>query len=446
MKAVYLITCISVLCCFLNGTTFAQSVVIRVSTIDKTTKDKLSHVSVVSNGTLTKQTVYTNGSGIAFLTVSLSDSLKVRVSQASYGTQEREVKWNKNRKYDTISMEFTLLFQQATNLAGVTVKPAGVPDTVYRSEQLSVNDYGLLPDGRMVLLTYERTMKKGTELLLFDGLRVQSDLAIEEPAQSLVRDFRGNIHALTANHAFGIQAKENAITIVEMDKPYFMTYLAPIVDTSVTKMFFSNYQSHYPQFDYFAFDRLDSTYRKIANIEDTFMMELYRSEYKWVDVRTRLWARDKERETGVDAEIWVGANYFTQSIYYKALYAPMFKKADTLYVFDHYRNWLYRYNDLGNIIDSLPIFHHLQPKQTGWKKQLIQDYGTGQVYVLYEKAGKTSLRRIDLQTGELKELIPLHFKYPENIQVQGNRVYYVYRPFESAQKKFLYSERLPFRY
>lgn len=36
------------------------------------------------------------------------------------------------------------------------------------------------------------------------------------------------------------------------------------------------------------------------------MMELYRSEFKYVDVRTKLWAMDKEHETGIDKEIWVG--------------------------------------------------------------------------------------------------------------------------------------------
>jgi hypothetical protein len=170
-------------------------------------------------------------------------------------------------------------------------------------------------------------------------------------------------------------------------------------------------------------------------------MELYRSEYKWADIRTKLWAKEKENETGIDAEIWVGANYFTQSIYYKQLYAPLFVINDTVLVFDHYKNWMYRFSRVGNMIDSLPIYYHLQPKQTGWKKQLIQDQITGQIYLLFDKAGWMSLKRFDVKTGKLAETIPLSFRYADKILIRNNCVYYTYRPFETAQKKFLYKER-----
>ena len=47
-------------------------------------------------------------------------------------------------------------------------------------------------------------------------------------------------------------------------------------------------------FEYFTFDQLDSSYKKIMHIEDDLMMELYSAEYKWADVRTKLWAKNKE--------------------------------------------------------------------------------------------------------------------------------------------------------
>jgi hypothetical protein len=173
-------------------------------------------------------------------------------------------------------------------------------------------------------------------------------------------------------------------------------------------------------------------------------MELYRSEYKWVDVRTKLWAREKERETGIDKEIWVGASYFTQSIYYKELYAPLFRKNDTIILFDHYQNWLYRFSETGELFDSIAIYHHIQPKETGWKENILQDQLTGEIYMYYEKDGKSSLRLFDINTGKVGAQIPLSFKYVEKVLIRQNFVYYTYRPFESVSKKFLYRERLPF--
>jgi hypothetical protein len=191
---------------------------------------------------------------------------------------------------------------------------------------------------------------------------------------------------------------------------------------------------------------LDSTYSKIINIKDDLMMELYRSEYKWVDVRTKLWAKNLELETGIDAEVYVGANYFTQSLYYKELYAPLFHRNDSLFVFDYYADKLFTFDAAGNKLDSVSIYHHYHPKSTGWKKHLIQDQITGQVYAVFDKAGFTYLGRIDTKTGEIAEKVRLEFRYIDKISIHNNFIYYVYRPYESVQKKFLYKERLPYDY
>src|SRR5690606_15581015 len=127
-------------------------------------------------------------------------------------------------------------------------------------------------------------------------------------AQELVHDYRGNPHVICENAVYGIYIRDNQVGVATLEKEYFLKYLLPIVDTNRSKMYFSTFDQYYPAFDYFIFDQLDSSYTKILNIQDDLMMELYRSEYKWVDVRTKLWAKNKELQTGIDAEIWVGAN------------------------------------------------------------------------------------------------------------------------------------------
>jgi hypothetical protein len=173
-------------------------------------------------------------------------------------------------------------------------------------------------------------------------------------------------------------------------------------------------------------------------------MELYRSEFKYVDTRTKIWAKEKEKETGVDKEIWVGMYYFTSSIYYKELYAPLFMKQDTFYLFDHYKNYMFSFNAAGKALDSIPIFYHLSKRENGWQKQLIQDVENGEIYIYFEKGGRAMLRQFNTHTGELSDAVELYYSYPTHIQVRNNFTYYIYRPYESIQKKFLYRERLPF--
>lgn len=426
----------------LIGSAARSQSVLEIIVQDRMSKDALTHARLIVHTSASDSTVqYTNRLGVGYYKLT-SDTISIRCEHISYGTEQQQY-IRRTKGSDTLKVVMYLRFETSLE---VTIRPPGRPDTIYRSQRLSVSDFDFLPDGRFLLLAYSKNLNKGTELLLYDEREVLGTIPLEEKGTELIRDYRGNVHVITANNVFGISAQGNEVAIGGLEKNYFMTYIAPIVDTTATKYFFSNFNPDYPAFNYFTYDLADSSYRKIAHVEDELMMELYRSEYKWADIRIKLWAKEKENETGVDAEIWVGANYFTQSVYYKELYAPMFERNDTVFVFDHYKSLLFRYDRLGNSIDSLPIFHHFQAKQSGWETKLIQDQTTGQVYSVYEKAGKVSLRLIDLTTGEMKETVPLHFKYPEKILIRGNSVYYTYRPFETAQKKYLYREKLPFNF
>ncbi len=347
---------------------------------------------------------------------------------------------------DTIKLTILMNPMKMRDLKEVVVKAPGVPDTVFQSDRLSVADFEVQNNGNILLLAYPKQLNKGSELLLFDGKNILTSFQVNDRAQYLLRDYLGNSHVVCDENTFGIYYNGKDIQIAQIPKDYFFKYLAPIVDTTVSKLYFSNYNKDFPAFNYFAMDKTDSTYKAILHIEDDFMMELYRSEYKWMDVRTKLWAKNKEIETGIDKEIWVGANYFTQSIYYKEVYAPMFQRNDSVFVFNYPKDKLEIFDKNGNKLDSIAIFHHYHAKQTGWKRQLIQDHGTGAIYAVFERTGNTFLGLVDVKTGHIEEKVKLNFRYVDKIRVHNNFVYYVYRPFESIQKKFLYKERLPYSF
>lgn len=345
---------------------------------------------------------------------------------------------------DTVRYMFEMDFIRTQDVETMWVVAPGVPTQVFGSERLHVNDFEILANGDILLLTYPKQLKKGSQLILYDGRDIRANIDVEEVAEELVHDFRGNPHLICENDVIGVVATDKKIGLARVEREYFTNYVMPILDTNKAKLYFSNFNSLYPAFDYFSFDRVDSAYRKISEIKDELMMELYRSEYKWVDVRTKLWAKQKEYDTGIDAEIWVGMQYFTQSIYYKELYAPLFHRNDSLFVFDYYKDRLRIYDDLGDPLDSIPIYHHYDKRHTGWASQLVQDRKTGQIYALYDRAGYQYIGWVDTKTGEINQHVRLEHRYAQQIQVYNNEIYYVYRPFESAQKKYLYKQRLPY--
>jgi hypothetical protein len=345
---------------------------------------------------------------------------------------------------DTIRKTIQLRAERIQEEKEVVLRP-NKPDTVYASTTYSVADFELDAKGALLLLTYEKNLQKDAQLQVVKDQYTAAILSIPERAQSLKRDFRGNIHVLTAESVFGVEAVDSNYALVNIPKDYFFKYLVPIVDSSQTRMFYSSYSDIYPAFEYGSVDQLDATYRTLVEIKDDLMMELYRSEYKWVDVRTKLWAKNLENQTGLDAEIYVGARYFTQSLYYEPVYAPLFLVQDTIYIFDYPKDLLRVYLTDGTPVRTVPIFHHYQAKQSGFQKNLQQDRQTGKIYAVFEQQGYCYVGLLDLQTGVVTQKVKLAFRYVEKVRVHNNEVYFIYRPFESTQKKFLYKQKLPVR-
>jgi hypothetical protein len=190
-------------------------------------------------------------------------------------------------------------------------------------------------------------------------------------------------------------------------------------------------------------EKRDTVYTNIRHIEDDLMMEQYRAEYKFADVRTKLWAWDMEAETGIDRQIWVGANIFTNSIYYDPPIGDFYRVGQHLFVFDFYNDLLLSYEaHSAEPKDSIAINFHLNPRKSGWEQRIIQDPVTKKTYTFFNDAGYYKLAEVNLETGELINEFKLFYRYAENIQIFNGSVYYIYRPFESLQKKYLYYEEL----
>lgn len=429
---------------FIQNVAAQDSIVLRGEVRERIDKNSIPYATVKIEYGDTVIETKTGYSGNFIIAFPKTSKYKIIVSHDLF--EERSLESIYNPKKDTVNITIELNFQKIREINTVDILAPGVPDKIFGDSILSVSDFEILNDGSLLLLVYPKRLDKGSEIILWKESVILNHLIVPDKAEYLVRDYRGNPHVICENKVFGINVDGFKIQLSTLEKEYFEKYLSPILDTNKTKIYLSNFNKDYPEFQYYAYDKMDSTYRKIISITDTLMMELYRSEYKWADVRVKLWAKNKELETGIDAEIWVGANYFTKSIYYKELYAPMFHRNDSLFVFDYYRDQLMIFDQEGNQLDSISIYHHYHPKETGWKKNLIQDRVTGQIYAVMFLSGYTYIRRVDTKTGKLGDKIQLEYRYVEKVEINNNEVYYIYRPFESTQKKYLFKEKLPYHF
>jgi hypothetical protein len=297
-------------------------------------------------------------------------------------------------------------------------------------------------DGQMFLLSYEKTLKKESKIFLLDENQELLHTHVI-PGQSirLFKDYSGQSYVITIDKVFQINvSKTNRIELIAINNDVFYDYYYRIIDTISNVYLYSNFNELYPAIKFFSSSKLDSTHSLIKEVKDDFMMELYRAQFKYVSGRDKLWAYRKEQQTGIDKEIWVGASVFTNDILYKPIYAPLFVKNDSIYLFDHYQNYIYNYNSSLELLDSIPITYHLKSKNEKWSQPLIQDEKEKDIFVLFNSGGFYIIKKIE--NGNVNRGFKLTNRYVENIKIYDGYVYYVYRPYESIQKKFIYKEKI----
>lgn len=315
------------------------------------------------------------------------------------------------------------------------------PDTVFGSEHFSVEDFEFYED-KMILLVYEKNMRKGSKIFLTDlEQNILSRYMIPGQAIELHRDFEGRVNLLCEGKTYEVAVEADEIILYPRDDHQFNTQIKPVIDTTENKIYFSNYSADYPAFDYFTWMEGDSLPENLDFIVDKHLMELYRSEFKYLPPRQKLEAVRLGMKYKIDKEVAAAMlSGFSQSMYYEPLYAPLFVVDDTVVIFDHYEDLLYRFDRKNNLLDSANINYHRAWKRIEWRKEMVHDRVQNNVYAIFLRDGYHYLKQIDLHTGEVMASFRFTFKYAERIQVKDDYVYYIYRPFESMQKKFLYKE------
>ena len=109
-------------------------------------------------------------------------------------------------------------------------------------------------------------------------------------------------------------------------------------------------------------------------------------------------------------------------------------------MFDHYQNYIYNFNSAIELVDSIPINYHFKSKKEKWSQPLIQDENDKNIFAVFNTGGYYVLKEIEL--GKVSQGFKLSNRYVEKIKIYNGYVYYVYRPYESLQKKFIYKEKI----
>ncbi len=362
----------------------------------------------------------------------------------SLGYKKEVLEIEREKNQDSL-MVIVRLITDSFSLETINVSANVQPDTVLSSAKYSIADFNFYGNN-YILLTFKKSLEKTCIRYCEDSGKEVDVIDVPEEAgeaKEIFYDFMGYSNLLCKNKIYRIIIRNEKLFLAELNYNDFNALVKPVIDTINENLYFSNYSSDFPLFSYFDYNRLDSIDKKFATIENKELMDLYRYEYYFLKPNEKLMARQIAQEYNIDKHIAAAMmTGFTNSMFYTPLYAPLFIIGDTLNVFDHYKNYMFRFNKNGIKIDSAEIRYHHPKKWKEWKNRLLKDNTQENIYALFSKDGHQYLKKIDTHNGKENGTYKIIHYSAEKIKIKDNYIYYVYRPYESTQEKFLYREKI----
>ena len=326
------------------------------------------------------------------------------------------------------------------------------PEVVFTHEALHVGDYLVHAEGVWVL-AYERPQlwhrqeRAGEQLFRAARLHLLDTLFSERmsvPLPSRVRrlhrDHRGDPIVEGEREAWAVSVVGDGIGLARIGRDTLYQGVLPWTDSIPGRLLGNDRNEAYPAFAHIALHLDDVRQEVFCRVEDRHVMQLFRSQYKYMSGRNKVIAMDLERKTGIDREIIAGhMTGFQHDPYFRVPYAPLFVVDGVPCVFDHAGERIRRFTTALEEEEGAPLRLH---RERGYREHLLQDAVSGRVYALFARHGQSWLRPVDPITGVAGEATLLTHPWPEEVQVHGGHAYYVYRTIGSLQHRTLYREPL----
>jgi len=321
-------------------------------------------------------------------------------------------------------------------------------ETLVGKPDFSIYDFDFFEDKFILLCARKNLSHSEIKLSDYSGNILGSATVPNKAgvALRLYRDFSNNNFLICKDSVYHIEIIQNNLILLNpFNKHYFEEVLSKINDTANHCIYFNNYNAHYPAFSYFYTDinepNMSTPLLRLSNEE---LLHTYRMQYYYLKPRHRLDVSRLADELKLDKHaLAANLNGFTQSMFFEPLYAPFFIINDSICVFSHHNNTLYRFNTKNKkLCDSVSIQYHHPKNWRNWKKQLLMDEANQRIYAVFKNGPQVSIKRINSFTGKEEGSYKFANPSPTQLKIKDGYAYYIFRPFESTQEKFVYREAI----
>ncbi|MFT4758429.1 MAG: hypothetical protein ACI9XO_001604 [Paraglaciecola sp.] len=244
-----------------------------------------------------------------------------------------------------------------------------------------------------------------------------------------IRDFEavkmscfGSLHLVCLNYGFQVDIVNNAIQLGEKytrnDYDYFIKPCVAQIDNSVIfkKELSNGLISEFYTAD--AGEKWNDLFRVAAQEE---LLRSYKEDRRIIALGQSLGAAQVATvaESRAIRAIQEKSDFLSR-ILYKGIRIPLFKRNDTLLIFNFYENQLQFFDKFGNQLTARNINFHLNKK---WDDRVIFDEKLGKFYAVFNNKNGRFLARIDVETGECAPPIHLESTFIKKMAIHDNVLY-----------------------
>lgn len=290
----------------------------------------------------------------------------------------------------------------------------------------SVLDFEFLGNDLVVLISDRR----GYRIQRYDEeMNRIGSMFLEDKPEGFFKDCFDGVHLRYRYHVDELEVMGKSLGVRgSYSIRDFREILSPCIVSTDNDIYFRTTEMSNQRITYFAKNRETKKSRILHVVEEVDKLAMIEGTREHIaDLRKRLatesFATPSDRaeiERDIQQYQW-----FDQVILSKMSYHPLFEYKDTLYVFDHFQNGLFVYDDQGNFLNEVNYDYHLNKE---WAELVLMDEVNGRFYVDIAGRGISVLHLFDPQNGayEAKLAIDDH-TFPEKMKIRNNRVWYIHQ-------------------
>ena len=328
------------------------------------------------------------------------------------------------------------------------------PDSVFGSVKYSVGDF-VWWNGKLTMLLYEheKLFKPASEkrdlweeawIAQIDSFgKIVTSFHINEPAERFHLTPTGLCFVLTENSVFQLQS-EPFLHLDKLSYESFRQEFEPICGFLQSNIVFNTFTEEYPEFSYYLLKEDSKEPIELEHVADSLTMELFKSEYKYMNGRAKRIAYQYELDYGVPKEIVAGQmTHFKESPYYRDPAAKIVQHENYWSIFNISQGQVLNINADGEFINRMKMLGERNISNLPVQEKILNvqyDADTKEVVCFTQLRTGESTFNLLKEDGSLVLKKDLYWQHIRNPQIKDGRVYYLYRPFESRKNWYLYAE------